>query len=333
MAKILLVDDDAALCDLLVEYLGGEGFAVEAENDGPAGLARASAGGLDLVVLDVMLPGKSGLEVLRELRRASAVPVVMLTARGEEVDRIVGLELGADDYVAKPFSTRVLLARVEALLRRQAARVRAEREALVRQRANRRLVAPVAGIVSARAVDPGTTVVAGQAVVEVVDPATLWLNVRFDQLRASGLRAGLPASVALRSRHGEPLAGKVARVEPVADAVTEEALAKVSLDALPEPVPSIGELAEVTIALPQRPATPVVRNASVQRADGQAGVWVVQDGALRFVPVQLGAADLDGRVQVLEGLEGGERVVVYSQRALDARSRIEIVDRLPGVRP
>lgn len=217
--------------------------------------------------------------------------------------------------------------------RQELARVRAEREALVRQRANLRLVAPVAGIVSARAVDPGTTVVAGQAVVEVVDPATLWLNVRFDQLRASGLRAGLPASVALRSRHGEPLAGKVARVEPVADAVTEEALAKVSLDALPEPVPSIGELAEVTIALPQRPATPVVRNASIQRADGQAGVWVVEDGSLRFVPVRLGAADLDGRVQVLEGLKGGEHVVVYSQRALDARSRIEIVDRLPGVRP
>ena len=120
MAKILLVDDDAALCDLLVEYLGGEGFAVEAENDGPAGLARASAGGLDLVVLDVMLPGKSGLEVLRELRRASAVPVVMLTARGEEVDRIVGLELGADDYVAKPFNPRELAARIRAVLRRAA---------------------------------------------------------------------------------------------------------------------------------------------------------------------------------------------------------------------
>ena len=93
---------------------------MEAENDGPAGLARASAGGLDLVVLDVMLPGKSGLEVLRELRRASAVPVVMLTARGEEVDRIVGLELGADDYVAKPFNPRELAARIRAVLRRAA---------------------------------------------------------------------------------------------------------------------------------------------------------------------------------------------------------------------
>ena len=120
MPKILLVDDDKALCELLVEYLGGEGLAVEAENDGPGGLARASAGGCDLVVLDVMLPGKSGLEVLRELRRASAVPVVMLTARGEEVDRIVGLELGADDYVPKPFNPRELAARIRAVLRRAA---------------------------------------------------------------------------------------------------------------------------------------------------------------------------------------------------------------------
>ncbi len=217
--------------------------------------------------------------------------------------------------------------------RQELARVRAEREGLGRQRANLRLVAPVAGIVSARAVDPGTTVVAGQAVVDVVDPSVLWLNVRFDQLRASGLRAGLPARIALRSRSGESLPGKVARLEPVADAVTEEALAKIAFEPVPQPAPAIGELAQVTIALPARPAVPAVHNASIQRSNGQAGVWVIEDGSLRFAPVRLGASDLDGHVEVLEGLKEGERIVIYSERALDARTRIEIVDRLAGARP
>lgn len=217
--------------------------------------------------------------------------------------------------------------------RQELARVRAEREGLVRQRANLRLVAPVAGIVSARAVDPGTTVVAGQAVVDVVDPSALWLNVRFDQLRASGLRAGLPARIALRSRGGDSLPGKVARVEPVADAVTEEALAKIAFDPVPQPTPAIGELAQVTIALPARPAVPVVHNASIRRSNGQIGVWVVDEGSLRFAPVRLGASDLDGRVEVPEGVKEGERVVVYSERALDARTRVEVVERLEGARP
>ena len=217
--------------------------------------------------------------------------------------------------------------------RQELARARAEREGLARQRANLKLVAPVTGIVAARAVDPGTTVVAGQAVVEVVDPSTLWLNVRFDQLRASGLRTGLPAHIALRSRSGESMPGKVARVEPVADSVTEEALAKIAFDPIPEPPPAIGELAQVTIALPARPAVPVVHSASVRRSNGQAGAWVVDDGSLRFAPVRLGASDLDGHVEVLEGLKEGQRVVVYSERALDARTRIEIVDELAGARP
>jgi two-component system, OmpR family, response regulator CpxR len=116
--RVLIVDDDAALRELLEEYLGQEGYAVETAGDGEAGAARALASGIDLVVLDVMLPGLSGLDVLRRIRRASRVPVVMLTARGEEVDRIVGLELGADDYLPKPFNPRELVARMRAVLRR-----------------------------------------------------------------------------------------------------------------------------------------------------------------------------------------------------------------------
>ncbi|GAB4249640.1 response regulator [Deferrisoma sp.] len=116
--KILVVDDDAELCELLQEYLGREGFGVETAPDGPAGLDRARAGAFDLVVLDVMLPGLDGFEVLRELRKTSDVPVIMLTARGDDVDRIVGLELGADDYLPKPFNPRELLARIRAVGRR-----------------------------------------------------------------------------------------------------------------------------------------------------------------------------------------------------------------------
>jgi len=115
---ILVVDDDGELAALLADYLGREGFAVQHVADGVAGLAQAAAGGCCLVLLDVMLPGRDGIEVLRELRRTSAVPVIMLTAKGEEVDRIVGLELGADDYLPKPFNPRELVARIKAVLRR-----------------------------------------------------------------------------------------------------------------------------------------------------------------------------------------------------------------------
>ena len=117
-ARILLVDDDATVTEVLTLYLEREGFAVEAAADGDGALARAAASTPDLVVLDLMLPGTDGLEVCRRLRREAPVPVVMLTARGDEADRIAGLELGADDYVVKPFSPRELTARVKAVLRR-----------------------------------------------------------------------------------------------------------------------------------------------------------------------------------------------------------------------
>ena len=115
---ILLVDDDAELASLLSEFLEREGFTVEAAHEGNRGLERALQPDIDLVVLDVMLPGIDGFEILKRLRQKSKVPVLMLTARGEDVDRIVGLELGADDYLAKPFNPRELAARIRAILRR-----------------------------------------------------------------------------------------------------------------------------------------------------------------------------------------------------------------------
>ena len=116
----LLIDDDARLFDLLRDYLSGHGVVVSHAGDGPNGLRTLAATGPDVVLLDVMMPGMDGLEVLRRIRETSKVPVVMLTARGEETDRVVGLELGADDYVSKPFSARELLARIRAVTRRGA---------------------------------------------------------------------------------------------------------------------------------------------------------------------------------------------------------------------
>lgn len=221
------------------------------------------------------------------------------------------------------------LANLEAA-RQERARIGAERDALIQQRDNLRLVAPADGLVVLRDAEPGTTVVAGRTVIELVDPESLWINVRFDQASAAGLQAGLPGQIGLRSRDGRVLAGRVLRVEPLADPVTEELLAKVAFDSVPEPLPAIGELAEVTVALPAQPVRPTLPNACVVRSDGRLGVWLVEDGSLRFSPVQTGASDLDGRIQILDGIEPGARVVLYSRRALAARDRIHIVDHLPG---
>jgi two-component system response regulator CpxR len=116
--KILVVDDDVELCELVAEYLEPDGYQVEAVNDGNAGVNRALSGGHALVVLDYMLPGLNGFEVLRQIRAASQVPIVMLTARGDDMNRIVGLQLGADDYLPKPFNPLELVARINAVLRR-----------------------------------------------------------------------------------------------------------------------------------------------------------------------------------------------------------------------
>jgi two-component system response regulator CpxR len=116
--RLLIIDDDIELCELLTEYLGTAGFTVEAVHDGGQGVQRALSGEHAIIVLDVMLPGTDGFEVLRRIRAQSGIPVLMLTARGDDVDRIVGLEIGADDYLPKPFNPRELVARVHAILRR-----------------------------------------------------------------------------------------------------------------------------------------------------------------------------------------------------------------------
>jgi len=121
--RLLIIDDDSELCSLLEEFLTREGFSVNYSLDGQSGLERALESNFDLIVLDVMLPGLDGFSILKQIRASSRVPVLMLTARGEDVDRIVGLELGADDYLPKPFNPRELAARIKAILRRTEAKV------------------------------------------------------------------------------------------------------------------------------------------------------------------------------------------------------------------
>ena len=118
MNSLLIVDDDVELCALLVERLAEDGFDLAAVHDGIDGLELASNGGYSLVILDVMLPRMGGIDVLKQLRARSSVPVLMLTARGDDIDRIIGLEVGADDYLPKPFNPRELIARIKAILRR-----------------------------------------------------------------------------------------------------------------------------------------------------------------------------------------------------------------------
>lgn len=120
MDKILIIDDDEELCELVSEYLSVEGFDIDSVNDGETGLSRALSGDYDMAILDVMLPKMNGFDVLRNLRAESKLPVIMLTARGDDMERIVGLEIGADDYLPKPFNPRELAARLRAILRRSA---------------------------------------------------------------------------------------------------------------------------------------------------------------------------------------------------------------------
>jgi HlyD family secretion protein len=218
-------------------------------------------------------------------------------------------------------------------------RLQAERAGLRQQRANVRLLAPIAGLVVARDAEPGSTVVAGQAVLRLIEPGTLWVRLRLDQGRSAGLAVGLPASIVLRANPQQALPGQVARLEAVSDSVTEERVALVRFDALPAGL-SVGEMAEVTLALPATAPAVLLPNASLQRQQGQVGVWVLGSGngdgssnGLRFVPVRVGATSLDGQVQVLQGVQAGDRVVVYSDKEVKPDGRIQIVQSIAVRQP
>lgn len=211
--------------------------------------------------------------------------------------------------------------------RQELVRLRAERSALAQQRANVRLVATQDAVVLARDAEPGSTVVAGQTVVKLIEPGSLWIKARFDQGRSGGLVAGLTADITLRSNAATPVPGKVVRVELQGDSVTEERIALIMPDTLPRGV-AVGELAEVTLKLPTTGRAVLVHNAAIKRIQGQTGVWIQDEAGLRFAPMRTGLNSLDGQVQVLDGVKAGERVLVYSEKNIDAHSRIQVVQSL-----
>lgn len=206
-------------------------------------------------------------------------------------------------------------------------RLKAERAGLNQQRQNVRLYAPADGMVISRDAEVGTTVIAGQAVLKMVEPGSLWVRTRLDQSRSAGLAVGLPAAIVLRSNPSHSYPGKVVRVELLSDSVTEERIAQIAFDALPAGL-SVGELAEVTLKFPAIQSVLVLPNASLRQQGGQTSVWRMEDGKLRFVPVRTGNAGLDGQVQILQGLKAGDEVVVYSEKELASGSRIKVVESL-----
>lgn len=251
------------------------------------------------------------------------------------------IDLGRKDIVSQSTvegkvqqksSADAQLAAAEAALagaREELARLNAEKEGVKQQRQNIRMMAPADGVVISRDAEPGSTVLAGQSVIKLVQPSSLWIKVRVDQGRSAGLRVGLPAEITLRSNPGRPLAGKVVRLEPVSDSVTEERIAEVAFDRLPQGV-SIGEMAGITLYLPAISDALVLPNASLSHQGARTGVWRHEDGHIRFVPVKTGAEGLDGKVQIVGGLRAGDEVVVYSERELRDDSRIKIISSLGG---
>ncbi|MCC6196620.1 MAG: efflux RND transporter periplasmic adaptor subunit [Burkholderiales bacterium] len=199
-------------------------------------------------------------------------------------------------------------------------------------RAQARLTSPIDGVISARLVEPGTTIVAGQAVVQVIDPASLWVKARIDQSQAGGVRVGQPAKVVLRSDAGRAHRGEVQRVDWVSDAVTEERIVNIGLATRPDDM-SIGELVEVTIRTAELPDARSVPAAAVKRWARQDGVWQLNGSRAVFQPVAVGITTLDGRSQILDGPAAGDEVIVYSEQALKPDAKVKVVATIAGATP
>ncbi|GAB1393962.1 efflux RND transporter periplasmic adaptor subunit [Rhodocyclaceae bacterium] len=216
---------------------------------------------------------------------------------------------------------------VLAAARDDAQRSQLEKVGAGQNRAHLRLTSPVDGVVSARLAEPGSTVVAGQSVVQVIDPDSLWLKVRIDQGRAAGLAVDLPARIVLRSTPDQPQPGRVMRVDLVGDAVTEERIANVGFDTLPANL-AIGELAEVTLTLPPVQKTLAIPAAALTRQGNTLGVWQPVNDRARFSAITPGITSSHGLVQVTQGLAAGDPVIVYSSKGLIPDARVSVVDQL-----
>jgi HlyD family secretion protein len=203
---------------------------------------------------------------------------------------------------------------------REIKRAQAELQGFAQLQSSLKLMSPIDGVVTAREAEPGATVVAGQAVLRLADPARLWVRVRVDQAHAQGVQVGQAADITLRSAPGRALPGKVLRIELQSDAVTEERIVNVAFDPAPSQL-YLGELAEVDIHLAGVSNVLTVPRAAVAHQNNQAGVWQVVDGHARFKPVQLGAQTADS-VQIVSGLAEGDSLIVYSAKQLDETMRV-----------
>lgn len=227
-------------------------------------------------------------------------------------------------------AARAALAANEAALsaaRRDYDRLGADRAGIGKQRAQYRLLSPIDGLVSARDAEPGSTVIAGQSVMRLIDPASLWIKARVDQGRAQGIALDAPAEIVLRSRPGKPLPGKVARIEVNSDSVAEERIIDIAFDTPPLDL-SVGDLTEVTIQLPPVKAALSLPAAAISHGQQRPGVWRSIDGKATFVPVRIGAQTLEGRIQVLDGLARGDAVVLHSATELRGGERLRAVENL-----
>ena len=192
---------------------------------------------------------------------------------------------------------------------------------------NIRLEAPADGVVTARDAEPGSTVIAGQAVFKLQEPNSLWVSVRLDQGRSAGLRMGLPAVIMLRSNPGNALAGKVVRIEPVSDSVTEERIAQVAFDSLPQGVSS-GEMAEVTLHPPTVKETAAHPQCQPALSRCASGCVAARGWQAALHAGESGRGRTRWQVQIVEGLKAGDEIVVYSERELKDDSRIKVVSSL-----
>ena len=250
---------------------------------------------------------------------ASAKRYASLRERGfvsTEAERSKGHEARAAEAALRASQANIGVSSADA------ARLSAEAVALEKQLANTRLIAPVAGLVITRDVEPGSTAVAGQAVLRLAEKDSLWLRVRIDQGRSAGLAVGLPASIKLRSRPGERFSGKLARIEQLSDSVTEERLVMVAFDQTPVGL-TLNEMAEVILTLPVRSNALILPPAALVRQNGQTGVFAVADGRARFVTVNVGIRTENG-VEILDGLSEGAQVVTQKARPLLDGDRLRV---------
>lgn len=307
---------------------------------------RVTAGQLlaemDPVDLDErLLAGRAAFDRASHLARAAEASLAEVNSRARvaqaNADRYADLrrrnfvsQEAVDARNHEYAAARASVIAAEAALaaaRDEARRAEADRAGTGKARAQLRLVSPVAGIVAARLAEPGTTLVAGQSVLQLVDPASLWVRARIDQGRSAGLAPGLLVDIALRSRPDRPLRGRIERVDLVGDAVTEERIVDVGFEKLPEGL-TLGELAEVNIRLPAIDKALAIPAAAVRHVGKTEGVWLLHDGRTAYRAVTTGANTQDGQAQVLSGLAASDTVVVYSSRVLAPDLRVKVVDSL-----